>query len=98
MSGMAGRGGHVTEYRPVGQDPLLLGEPENVWQGIDELFMRSPAVRELVKSGKAKVVGAMYDVATGKVEWLPEVKVNEILQKVENNPARAMEAMALAGH
>ncbi len=49
-------------------------------------------------SGKDKVVGAMYDVATGKVEWLPESKVSEILQKVEQNSARAMEAMAKTGH
>jgi carbonic anhydrase len=37
-------------------------------------------------------------MATGKVEWLPEAKVSEILAKVEQNPARAMEAMATAGH
>ncbi len=55
--------------------------------------MRSPASREIVKSGKAKVVGAMYDVATGAVSWLPEAKVTEILNKVEQNPARAMNAM-----
>jgi len=81
-----------------GKDVIPYAIEENVWQGIDDLFMKSPAVRELVKTGKAKVVGAMYDVATGKVEWLPEAKVSEILQKVEQNPARAMEAMAKAGH
>ena len=81
-----------------GKDVIPYAIEENVWQGIDDLFMKSPAVRELVKSGKAKVVGAMYDVATGKVEWLPESKVSEILQKVEQNPARAMEAMAKTGH
>ena len=81
-----------------GKDVIPYAIEENVWQGIDELFMRSPAVRELVKSGKAKVVGAMYDVGTGKVEWLPEAKVSEILAKVEKDPARAMEAMAKADH
>ncbi len=81
-----------------GKDVIPYAIEENIWQGIDELFMRSPAVREVVKSGKVKVVGAMYDVGTGKVEWLPEAKVSEILQKVEQNPARAMEAMAQAGH
>jgi carbonic anhydrase len=81
-----------------GKDIIPYAIEENVWQGIDDLFMRSPAVRELVKSGKAKVVGAMYDVGTGKVEWLPEDKVAVILKKVEENPARAMEAMAKSGH
>jgi len=59
---------------------------ENVWQGIDDLFMKSPAVRNIVKDGKAKVVGAIYDVGTGKVNWLPLEKVDAILQKVEASP------------
>jgi carbonic anhydrase len=71
---------------------------QNVWQGIEDLFMHSAASREIVKSGKAKVVGAIYDVGTGKVNFLPEEKVAEILKKVEANPKRAMEAMAGGGH
>jgi carbonic anhydrase len=81
-----------------GKDIIPFAIEENVWQGIDDLFMKSPAVRELVKSGKAKVIGALYDVATGKVEWLPEAKVSEILQNVEQNPAKALDAMAKSGH
>lgn len=79
-----------------GNDVIPYAIEENVWTGIEELFMRSPAVREQVKSGKAKVVGAMYDVGTGKVDWLPDTKVDEILKKVEADPARAMDAMAAA--
>lgn len=67
---------------------------ENVWQGVKDLFMASPSTRDLVKSGKAKVVGAIYDVGTGKVEWLPESNVREILNKVEKDPNRALNAMA----
>lgn len=70
---------------------------ENVWQGIEDLFMASPACRDIVKSGKAKVVGAIYDVGTGKVKWLAESKTQEILKEVEANPKRAMNAMA-GGH
>jgi len=70
---------------------------ENVWRGIEDLFMASPASREVVKSGKAKVVGAMYDVGTGIVNWLPEHKTMDILKKVEANPDRAMNAMAGGG-
>ncbi len=77
-----------------GKDVIPYAIEDNVWQGIEELFMRSPASREIVKSGKAKVVGAIYDVGTGKVAWLPEAKVTEILAKVEQNPERAMNAMA----
>lgn len=67
---------------------------ENVWQGIEDLFMISPATRNMVKSGKTKVVGAIYDVGTGKVRWLPQDKVTLILAKAEANPKRAMNAMA----
>lgn len=67
---------------------------ENVWQGVTDLFMRSASTRQLVKDGKAKVVGAIYDVGTGKIEWLDEGKVDTILAEVEKNPKRQMEAMA----
>lgn len=70
---------------------------ENVWQSVEDLFMMSPASRNLVKEGKIKVVGAMYDVGTGKVTWLPESKTLEILMKVEASPDRAMNPMA-EGH
>ncbi|MEW6218687.1 MAG: carbonic anhydrase [Thermodesulfobacteriota bacterium] len=70
------------------------GIEENVWQSIQDLFMASPAARDMVTGGKVKVVGAIYDVGTGKVSWLPEAKTIDILKDVEANPARAMEAMA----
>jgi carbonic anhydrase len=70
---------------------------ENVWQSVTDLFMRSAKAREMVKEGKVKVVGALYDVSTGKVEWLPEDKVASILTEVEKNPKRQMQAMADEG-
>lgn len=76
------------------RDIIRFGIVENVWQGIEDLFMSSPASRELVKNGQAKVVGAIYNVGTGKVKWLPEEQTFNILNKVENNPDRAMNAMA----
>jgi carbonic anhydrase len=42
----------------------------NVWQSIHNLLTTSEEMRELVKSGKVKVVGALYDLESGKVEWL----------------------------
>ncbi len=71
---------------------------ENVWQGIEDLFMKSPTARNLVNSGKLKIVGAIYDVSNGKVDWLPEHRVLQILARVESNSARAMTAMAGGGH
>ncbi|MDM8550240.1 carbonic anhydrase [Desulfobacterales bacterium HSG2] len=64
---------------------------QNVWQGIEDLLMKSPSTRNLVKKGKVKVVGAIYDVGTGKVRWL--TKIDEILRRVEVSPDRETEPM-----
>jgi len=45
---------------------------ENVWQSVFDLYKNSPATVEMVKSGKVKVVGAVLDISTGKVEWMGE--------------------------
>ncbi len=42
----------------------------NVLQSMATLLKESESVRERVESGKAQLVGAMYDVETGNVEWL----------------------------
>ncbi|MFH1058779.1 MAG: carbonic anhydrase [Pseudomonadota bacterium] len=67
---------------------------ENVWQSLTDLFKMSPAVRELVKSGKLKAVGAVYDLGTGKVRVLDQAKPAAILASVEAMPDKATEAMA----
>ena len=67
---------------------------ENVWQAIEDLFMHSPAVRDLSKSGDVLVTGAIYDLASGKVNWLPQAKVGDILKRVEDSPDKETEAFA----
>jgi len=71
---------------------------ENIWQAITDLFMKSPASREIVKSGKAKVIGAIYDVSNGQISWLPENKTTDILNLVEKSRHKATDAMAGGGH
>ena len=67
---------------------------ENVWQAIEDLFMRSPAVRALVSTGAVQVAGAIYDVGTGKVNWLSPDSVAEVLKRVEASPLKETEAFA----
>jgi carbonic anhydrase len=67
---------------------------ENVWQGIEDLFRRSPAVLNMAKAGKAKVVGAIYEMETGRVNWMSQDKVAQILTKVEADPKRPTNPMA----
>ena len=44
----------------------------NVWQSVADLFKNSPTARELVAHGRLKVVGAVYELDTGKTVWLGE--------------------------
>jgi carbonic anhydrase len=45
---------------------------ENVWQTIFDLLKQSDEVRGMVERGEVKVVGAVCDVSTGKVDILGE--------------------------
>ena len=71
-----------------GEAVLPYAIEENVWQGIEDLLLKSPATFELVRSGKVKMAGAIYDVGTGVVSWLPPEKVDAIVAGVEANPFR----------
>jgi carbonic anhydrase len=42
----------------------------NVILGLADIRRRSPILEDLEKKGSIKIVGAMYDLATGKVEFL----------------------------
>jgi carbonic anhydrase len=77
-----------------GKDVIPYAIEQNVWQGIEDLFMQSPTARQMHAKGKTRVVGAIYDVHSGRVKWLPKEKVDAILARVETAPNRAMNAMA----
>jgi carbonic anhydrase len=84
------------ENRPdmQGESIVPLATEENMWRGIERLLRESPTVRGLVKQGKTKVLAAVYDVGTGKVHWLPERRVDAILEKVEASASEATEGSA----
>lgn len=44
----------------------------NVWQSVEDLLKSSGAVRNLASTGKSKIVGAVYDLSTGRVQWMGE--------------------------
>ncbi|MBF0302106.1 MAG: carbonic anhydrase [Desulfamplus sp.] len=73
-----------------GDDIIPFAIEANVWTAIEELFMQSPVTRDFVAKGYAKVVGAIYDIGTGNITWLPEDKTFEILTKVEASPDKAV--------
>ncbi len=53
-----------------GKDLVPAAIEANVWQGIDDLFRRSSEIRELVRAGKVKVVGAIYSIENGTIRWM----------------------------
>ncbi|MDK2872647.1 MAG: carbonic anhydrase [Desulfomicrobiaceae bacterium] len=44
----------------------------NVWQTIEDIFKRSPAIAKRAAQGKTAVVGAIYDITSGQVRFLGE--------------------------
>ncbi len=42
----------------------------NVWQAMEDIYKNSPMLRDKVKDGKIKLVGAVYDLKSGKVNWM----------------------------
>ena len=85
----------INQHKEIHGDAIIPYAIEgNVWQSINDLFMKSPAVRNIVKEGRAKVVGAIYDVGTGKVNLLPLERVDKILKKVEDSPEKETEPFA----
>ncbi len=43
---------------------------DNVWQAMDDMLRQSPIIREKVRDNQVQVVGALYDLDSGQVQWL----------------------------
>ncbi len=77
------------EYPHQGKDELInKAVQENVWQSINDLFKTSPIIREKVKLGALKVIGAVYHIQTGEVEWLGSHPQQEKLIKQSQNNSK----------
>lgn len=56
----------------AGQALLNAAIEDNVWYQMETLIKSSDIVRNRVKDGRLKVVGAVRDLITGRVKWLGE--------------------------
>ncbi len=73
-----------------GPELAALSVKENVWQTIFDLYKASPTVLEMVEHNELRVVGAVCDVATGRVEWLgPHPWQAELLDAIKAKPNQA---------
>lgn len=43
---------------------------ENVWTTIEDMLRGSAMMREFVSDGRVRIVGAVYNIETGRVEWM----------------------------
>jgi carbonic anhydrase len=80
-----------------GKDLIRAATEENICEAAFNLFKRSAAVRELVSKGSVKVAGAIYDLETGKVDWLPDSKIQAALDRAAADPGRETRAFS-SGH
>lgn len=56
----------------------------NVWHSIEDLLRVSDETRELITTGKLQVIGAIYDLHSGRVEFMgPHPHQKELLGKAE---------------
>ncbi len=63
---------------------------DNVWQAIHDLLAKSPVLRERLRKGDVKIVGALYDLAGGTVAWLgPHPQQDTLLAAPAAAPAKA---------
>ncbi len=71
---------------------------ENVWQTVFDLLKQSQEVRAAVGSGEVRLVGAVCDIATGKVDFMGEHPwQREILAAIPSaEPHAAAESHAAA--
>lgn len=63
---------HAANPGKNGNEIAPLVVRENVWQSIEDLLENSHAVRERAANGQVKIVGAVYDLGTGSIEWMGE--------------------------
>jgi len=53
-----------------GDELVTFAIEANIWKSIADLFIKSEIILESVQNGKCIILGAIYDISTGKVNWL----------------------------
>ena len=81
-----------------GADLAAAAVKENVWQSVFGLIRESKDIRKMVAEGKVKVVGAVCDISTGKIEWLGEHPWQHEMIDALAGVGEGKEAAAVAGH
>ena len=65
--------GVKSRFANLTMDELISRSIEaNMWQAISDIYAKSPLLKKMAAEGKIKVVGALYDIDSGKVQWFGE--------------------------
>ena len=78
------------------EDAVPVAIQLNVWQQIESLLTSSSLVRAHAAAGKVDVMGAVYDIASGKVVWLGRHPDMERLLSIPDAPDEHAAAPGLA--
>lgn len=81
-----------------GKDLVPFAVSENVFQSIQDLLTGSEVVRTLVAEGKLEIVGAVYNIDTGRVEWLGQHPDQTGLLATPMGPSHGASAEKVAAH
>jgi carbonic anhydrase len=88
---VGGELGGFSEMTPDARQVLIDGVARrNVLAGVNGIVERSPALAKLVEQGRIAIVGAVYDIRTGHMEFLVDEAlglVTEPNQRQEDAPA-----------
>jgi carbonic anhydrase len=57
----------------------------NIHQNVDAIIEKSQIIREMIEKGEIEIVGAMYDVAIGKVDFFEPIDQLKGIEKFEEN-------------
>jgi methyl-accepting chemotaxis protein len=82
------------QYGNTFNDQVLNAAIEyNVWQSIEDLLKRSSAAASRVKNGNLKIVGAVYQLESGRVSWMGEhPNQNQLLSQLSTSDTHGMQA------
>lgn len=56
----------------VSEELIHYAVKENVYQSMSDVLQRSPETAALVREGKLTLQGAIYDIESGRIDWLGE--------------------------
>ncbi|MDD5091712.1 MAG: carbonic anhydrase [Candidatus Wallbacteria bacterium] len=60
----------------------------NLWRNLEELLLISPAVREAAISESLKIACGIYDVSSGRIDWLASTSTDSALQRASKSSKR----------